>query len=145
MLQQNPSRTNALSALPHHARRTVALFGTGALFIGRWLIEAIADRAVATRWPLVPVIFAGLVGIGAAAFAIFVSVSPLARKSAVPMLRWGAAAAMLFSLAFLASRTQPTSNLNAFIIGGSLLAGSLCAWRAERLGRARAAVAVWGD
>ena len=129
-----------MATLPRHARRVIALFGMGALVIGRWLIEAIADRAIVTRWPLVPIVFAGVVGIGAAAFAVFVSVSPLARKSAVPMMRWGAAAAMLFSLAFLASGTQPASNFSAFIIGGSLLVGSLCAWRAERLGRARAVV-----
>ena len=125
-----------MPAFPPYARRTVALFGAGALAIGRFLIEGIADRAIEARWPLAPVIFAGLVGIGAAAFAVFVSVTPLARKSAVPMLRWGAAAAMLFSLAFLASNKGTIPN--AYIAGGALFAASLCAWRAERLGRARA-------
>ena len=127
-------------AFPHHARRALALFGTGALVIGRLLSERIADRAIETRWPLVPLVFAGIVGLGAAAFAIFVSVTPLARKSAVPMMRWGAAAAMLFALAFLASRAKGTPN--AIVVAGALLAGALCAWRAERLGKARAANAL---
>jgi hypothetical protein len=115
----------------------VALFGTGAVVIVRFLLERIGDRAIESRWPLVPVIFAGVIGVGAAAFAVFVSVTPYARKSAVPMVRWGAAAAMLLSLAVLASRGAGT--LRAIVVGGALLAGALCAWRAERLGKARAA------
>jgi hypothetical protein len=125
-----------MPAIAPHARRVVALFGTGALAIGRFLLEAIADRAIETRWPFVPLVFAGLMGIGAAAFAVFVTVSPLAHKSAAPMMRWGAAAAMLFSLAFLASNKGTIPN--GYVAGGALLAACLCARRAERLARVRA-------
>lgn len=129
-----PSDAEVRAILPY-ARRAVALFGIGALAIGRLLVEAIADRAIAARWPFMPVVFAGFVGIGAAAYAIFVSVTPYARKSAVPVIRWGAAAAMLFSLAVLAS--NQASTLNGYVAGGALLAACLCAWRAERLERIR--------
>ena len=68
-----------------------------------------------------------------AVLAVFVSVTPYTRKEAVPMMRWAAAAAMLFSFAFLASRHKSTpSALGASVIGAALLGACLCAWRAER-------------
>jgi len=119
--------------------RVVALFGTGALVIGRFWFEAIVDRAISSRWPLVPLLLAGLIGVGAAVFAVFVSVSPLARKEKVPAMRWGAAAVMLFMIAFLAGHTAGAPN--AFVVGACLLAGCLCAWRGERLERAATSIA----
>lgn len=122
------------------SRGIAALFGLGALVVGRLWFEAIAERALWARWPLVPLALAGLLGVAAALLAVFASVTSYARSSRAPAYRWGAAAAMLFIGLYLENHTARTHN--EFVLGAVLLAACLCAWKAERVGRVVAAVSL---
>jgi uncharacterized membrane protein required for colicin V production len=125
-----------MPALRSRSRRVAALFGAGALIVGRFWIEAIADRAISTRWPFLLLLLGGLFGIGAAVVAILFTLTSAARTSMAHAVRWGAAAAMLLSVTYLGSRTTPVQN--PYVLVTILLAACLCAWKAERSGRAAA-------
>jgi len=125
-----------MQASRSRSRRIAALFGLGALVVGRLWFEAIAERAIWARWPLVPLVLSGLLGLAAALIAVLASLTSYAQSPHAPAIRWGAAAAMLFVGLYLENHTARTHN--GFVVGAVLLAACLCAWRAERLGRVAA-------